>query len=91
MDKRFIGEILKVADILDKKGLTAEADELDKIVKDAGSFGIPSYDSPSGSINISKEKEEEEETPAQKQKRELKMQNPTLSEEEIEKITKIFE
>lgn len=87
MDKKFVEEILKVADVLDKKGLTVEADELDKIVKEANIFTIPT--APSGTIDI--KREEEEETPAQKQKDALRMQDPTLSDEQIEKIVKIFE
>jgi len=84
MDKKFVKEILKVADMLDKKGLTAEADELDKIVKEAEMFGIPSYPSPGQSTDIVDRIKDRQKGLAQE------LSNKPLTDEKLEQIMNIL-
>lgn len=68
MAKRYINELVALADTLDKKGLTAEANEIDKIVK---SWNTPESRSLRDTMwfqNKEKRKEEEKEKESQEEK-----------------------
>ena len=91
--KAFVEELVRLADVLDEKGLTQEANELDSIVKEAeGIFTMTPYSSPGTeqSRYLQRREERREEDKKAELIKALENKTEPLSEEKMQKMLAIL-